>query len=125
MTRTCKKQINEPSGQPKSPIASLLTSTSNAATGLPPPFHIESMDMKCALAAVFAICLNIQLFAQNGQDGQNCYRVSIVELALPAEAELPISLDDELSPEEILRNEKFTRKQTVQFSVLEGSFDLR
>jgi len=36
----------EPSGEPKSPIGSLLTSTSNAATGLPQAF-VASILVSC------------------------------------------------------------------------------
>jgi hypothetical protein len=78
------------------------------------------MNMHFAIAALFALCLNMQAIAQNTQEEPKFYKVSIVELALPADADLPFSLDAEISPDEILRNDKFTRKQTVQLSVLEG-----
>lgn len=62
----------------------------------------------------------MQASAQNTQEEPKFYKVSIVELSLPAEAEPPISLDAEISPNEILGDDRFTRKQTFQFSVLEG-----
>ena len=76
--------------------------------------------MHFAIAALLALCLNMQALAQNTQDEPKFYKVNIVELALPADAELPFSLDAEESPEKILDNDRFSRKQTFQLSVVEG-----
>ncbi len=55
--------------------------------------------MHFAIAALLALCLNMHSFAQDKQEESRFYKVSIVELALPADAELPFSLDAEESPE--------------------------
>jgi len=44
-TMLCAQNQAEPSGEPKPPIASLLTSTSNAAAGLPRTFRLTATEL--------------------------------------------------------------------------------